>query len=580
MENSKFNINRPPLNDDEINEAKNFEEVINQFGASKKTSFYKKVAVGTGIVALLTVGAVLMVGQPDNSAKKEKQESTVIKNAPDTSVFSKPISGLDVPYVTFKLDPTKRNQFTLSSGTIIDIPETAFLDENGKPITDEIELKFREFHDVVSIFAAGIPMTYDSAGTQYHFESAGMFEILAYDNGQPVKSNSQSLIKVTLASFQQGDNFNLYYLENNTTWNFIKKDTAKGLIDLNKVDSAVAGNIGSTTKKGSETSKKLADATKKYKEALQKAKIIEPQLANNNLYSFMVDFEATAFPELAPYKNVLFEITENNKDFNPNQAKKDWFDIQLTKTDEPQIYKTIFSGANQEKMTLFVRPVFSSKDVKSAEKTFEKLFVEYDKKNQDKLTNLRNEKQEAYQLMVAEENVVKSEVAALNAANELASKAYESQSIVKRVFEVENFGMWNSDCPQSLPKGEEFEPLFVNEKKVEDTLTFTTLFMAELNKNALYTLYGSWGNFQGNTAGYYDDMEQFIPQNGFITKAIGFNNKNKTVLWGITKKNELAILRPVKMEKIKGQKPVLTIQMEIIASIPKDIPTLKKTLGF
>lgn len=578
MKNSKFNTNRPPLTDEEINQSKNFDDVVNKFGASKKTSFYKKVAIGTGIVALLTVGAisVLESNEISNKPTNEPSSKNVVVTSPDTSAFKKPINGIDVPYTTFKLDPKKSHQFTTSTGTIIDIPEHAFISDNGNPTEGEIELKFREFHDVVSIFAAGIPMTYDSAGTQYHFESAGMFEILAFQNGIPVNSNPERLITVSLASLQQGDHFNLYYLENNSTWNFIKKDTAKGeLIYENKKNYAAT----SSNANKSDAVKAYEKADKNYKKALQDAKIIQPQLANNNLFSFKVDYKANEYPELVPYKNILFEITEMNKGFDPAQAKKEWLDISLSKTDEPQVYKTVFYRKD-ENMTLWVRPVFSQKDFGNAENTFDKLFAEYDKKNNQKLSELLEEKKEKYALIKAEETAVKSQLITQQKIDEDAQKVYESQRIVKRVFEVENFGMWNSDCPQNLPKGEELEPLFVNETKLEDTLTFTVLYLAEMNKNALYTLYGNWGNFNDNSAGSYDDFEQFTPQNGFLTKLISFNPKNKTIMWGITKSNQLALIKPVKMQKIKGQKSVLKVEMEIMETFPKDIDELKKILGF
>jgi hypothetical protein len=104
--------------------------------------------------------------------------------------------------------------------------------------------------------------------------------------------------------------------------------------------------------------------------------------------------------------------------------------------------------------------------------------------------------------------------------------------------------------------------------------------MAEMNKNALYSLYGNWGNFNDGSAGMYDDAENFTPQNGFLTKLISFNPKNKTVMWGITKSNQLALMKPMKMEKIKGEKTVIKVEMEIMETFPKDISSLKKILGF
>ena len=51
-------------------------------------------------------------------------------------------------------------------------------------------------------------------------------------------------------------------------------------------------------------------------------------------------------------------------------------------------------------------------------------------------------------------------------------------------------------------------------------------------------------------------------------------------MWGITKSNQLALIKPMKMEKIKGEKTVIKVEMEIMETFPKDISSLKKILGF
>jgi hypothetical protein len=587
MKNAAFNHNQPPFTEDEIQQAKDFDAVVKRTtppGSKGRT------------MAIVTLGILLTVGLGiwGWKAMDEEPAEIAVINTENTieeptiayQPFTNPLEGIDVPYTTFTLVASTGKTIDLETGTVINIPAHAFRRANGELVEGAVTLKFREFHDVVSIFAAGIPMTYDSAGTQYHFESAGMFEILAYEGDNLLQTNPAAIISVDLASQQQGDYFNLYYLENNDQWNFMQKDTAKGI-------SVIKTNTKFVTESPYEVSLTVNDkeikptksqaksiyeqADKNYKKALQAAKIIEPQLADDKLFSFKIDYKSTDFPELVPYKNVLFEITEKNKDFDPAQAKKEWVDIELTKTDEPQIYKATFYR-KEEKMILWVRPVFTKKDLKSAENTFEQLFEEYDQKNKQKLSALLEEKKEKYAEFKAEQNAINAQLAAQIKINEDAQKIYESQGAVRRVFMVENFGMWNSDCPQKLPKGVDMEPLFVNEKNHDDTLTFTTLFMAEMNKNALYSLSGNWGVFDGKNEGYYNEMEEYKPIKGFSTKEIAHNTKNRTLVWGITTNNQLAVLKPAKLPKSVVKGKIVKLEMEVITKIPSDINELKKVL--
>ncbi|HRD40305.1 MAG TPA: hypothetical protein PLC65_16880, partial [Bacteroidia bacterium] len=68
----------------------------------------------------------------------------------------------------------------------IKVPQNAFVNKAGPDIIGDVEIQYREMHDQADIIASGIPMTYDSAGTKYHFESAGMFDIKASQNGEQV----------------------------------------------------------------------------------------------------------------------------------------------------------------------------------------------------------------------------------------------------------------------------------------------------------------------------------------------------------------------------------------------------------
>ena len=53
-------------------------------------------------------------------------------------------------------------------------------------------------------------MNYDSSGVNYMFESAGMLELLAEQNGEPLVMNPEKEIDIEMSSNNDSKAFNLY----------------------------------------------------------------------------------------------------------------------------------------------------------------------------------------------------------------------------------------------------------------------------------------------------------------------------------------------------------------------------------
>jgi hypothetical protein len=417
-------------------------------------------------------------------------------------------------------------------------------------------------------------MEYDSASNKYHFESAGMFEIKGMENGMPLTINPDAPLVVELSSKQHGDYFNLYKLNENGKWSYIEKDMAKGIYDQQFDSIGLARlpqQIKTLEKNAKQALKQQKKADKSFNKLLKENKIYQPLKANNELYSIQLESDTNEFPELVPFKNVLFEITEENVNFTPELAKKDWDDIQLKRKSNSGYMLIIFD--NLQKHTFIVRPVLSASDMNGSNKIFENLLNSYDDKLGGKLLSEKTVRDSL-------KKVYKSISDSVNILNNFASRqAYEMSEIekstvrIKRIFTIDSFGIFNSDCPQKLPKGALFEPVFVNGKDRSDTLSFSHIYMAEMNKNALFSLYGYWGksktqknNEEGSDADY-------------ITQEISFNPYHKTVIWGITLDNRLAIVKPNKMSALK-KGGNLDVEMFVSNIKINDLDKLRKLLGF
>ncbi len=107
------------------------------------------------------------------------------------------------------------------SGTAFSIPARALMYRDGRPAKGEILITYREFRDAADFIVSGIPMTYDSAGTVYHFNSAGMFEIHAFQNNEELFLRKNQNIPLTLAQSATVFNPNLYAFDTiRQEWSF------------------------------------------------------------------------------------------------------------------------------------------------------------------------------------------------------------------------------------------------------------------------------------------------------------------------------------------------------------------------
>jgi hypothetical protein len=162
----------------------------------------------TLIVMALTV--LTMYACHEKKTKENKQEvitENPFKANTDNSkpFINPPITDLTPLYVTFTLDASKGTTFRLKNGSEIVVPKDALSDENGKILRGSVKLKYREMHDAISIFLAGIPMNYK----QGNFTTAGSFELRAVDeNVQLVKP-----VKVKMASYTEGSDYDFFYLD-------------------------------------------------------------------------------------------------------------------------------------------------------------------------------------------------------------------------------------------------------------------------------------------------------------------------------------------------------------------------------
>lgn len=96
------------------------------------------------------------------------------------------LPSIDKPHERVAVNASSPIDVTMSDGTRVLIPAGTIVDAKGDPVNGEVELRYRGFQEPYEIIASGIPMHVNTPEGVRHMESAGMYEITASVNGQPL----------------------------------------------------------------------------------------------------------------------------------------------------------------------------------------------------------------------------------------------------------------------------------------------------------------------------------------------------------------------------------------------------------
>jgi hypothetical protein len=255
-----------------------------------------------------------------------------------------PLKDVDVPDQEYTVNASENDTLITNSGTTITIPKGTLVDESGKTVEGNVSFSYREFHTAAEIIASGITMQYDSAGQVYPFESAGMFELTASQNGKPVYVREGGNIALSFISYKSGD-FNFYELDTVAN-NWVYKSS--GGADTNS------------------TFKQIANAL-----ATMSVRPAEPQAVDPNLPMINFDIDPTLRPELASYNNVLWQYagTGNDPEKDGRVYKTSWTRMSIEPNADEQTYTLNLAAAN-ESFTTQVRPVLTEENLEKARQTF------------------------------------------------------------------------------------------------------------------------------------------------------------------------------------------------------------------
>lgn len=526
---TKFNLNRPIVPDEEINSHKDFGELVKKFKsesiqkARSDTSFlknkkitYSAIIAGVTVICTITYFAVFKKEPPKQIANdKINTTQQIASNKPNKKQSSAfivpPVSKLNVPYTSYKVKAEQGAKIEHKTSSKIIIPKNAFVNKQGHDIVGDVEIQYREFHNQAEIITSGIPMQYDSAGIKSTLESAGMFDIKGFQNGEAVYINPKKTITVELSSANTENRFNQYVLDTIAkNWVYQKHDVIKPVEKTTKKDIAKTEQSSELSPKAIELQKQIDEippkiiaekivCDKKINQ-LPKAKLpLKPTKGIEGRPKFELDVNYKEFPELEAFKNAVFEIGAENKNYDSKMADITWTSAEISEGTQKGKNYTLTLKQSSRVEKLIVYPTLSGADYDKAQVAFESKFAEYKKLEAKRLADeqkLKEEfeaKQKAYlaQQKQLSEDLIKEQIKfRIEQEKKLAEQFANmgNQQRVTRIFQVSNFGYYNSDCPANMPQGGSVNPIFVLNNGAT-ILKPNTTYLISHQKNIVYNIY-------------------------------------------------------------------------------------------
>ncbi len=357
-----------------------------------------------------------------------------------------PFENLDLDFTNLRCNTAKSQTLRLESGTSIEVPAAAFVDEKGKPVAGQVDLQFREFQNPAEIIASGIPMkVVGENGGESWMQTAGMYEIKGSQNGKPVFVAPGKSLQVNLASPVGG------------AYDFWKFEPEKGNWDNFGVSEAVPNPAAK------EAQKALAEIERQLRTppaepiAFDKSK---PQL------DFDIDYQA--FPELKNKRGIIWQYAGNNSKEDP--ANNEWIfntaweDVKIEPAKQPGQYRLTLSGSDRN-YQIPVCPTRSGKEMAQAKVDYEQQMAAYKKK-----------------------------LATLEASREMFQK---QQAAFTRSFAIDGFGLYNYDI---LLKNEANVPILADfdfDGKVPEKMKsqVKVYLLTADGRAVVYFDYGAWDRF-------------------------------------------------------------------------------------
>lgn len=458
MSKYKIKTDKQPLSESDIANNMNFDKFYAGYSAAGKASWLTKgmkTFLGGTAATVVVVTATFVIYK--STKHQDSTASQMFINPPVPELNSAPDN--------FIIDNTKDTTIVYKTGSVIHVPANAFRTKDGKDVKKKVKVKYREFHDQVDFIFSGIPMMYDSAGIVRPFESAGMFEVLAFeDDSIPVYLKDGKTLKVNLISYNEENKFNVYYLDTVAKkWELNDHQTRFHKEDMDKLSKAKEEFLAKHN-------------------LLDPNKLITPKKADPALNNFIIDYDKEEFPELAVYDGVKFEVSASETNYDSEFKATVWEDVFISRLPDGKNYLLTFK-INKKSKSITATPVFDGKDFEAAMNEYGKIRLHHSRIVQaqtDSINNLGNS--------------IENELMDKNDVNERFNMFAQTGRIYRGIV-ISRFGIHNFDRPRNmdqiygkLEKKEGFPTAYVVDASTGKRVEVYMAHLITRSINAIYPL--------------------------------------------------------------------------------------------
>lgn len=474
---TKFNLDREPLESDYIHSKRDFNKVVKGYKASQYPVWKRPWFYGpTGAAAFALILSMTIFNENELNDPKTTLTASVTENQDlkDTPCVHPPSEENDLAFQVYTLEAEGETQLQLPSGTTIKIPSGSLLTKG------EVRLEVREFANKSEVFLAGVPMDYQSEA----FESAGMIEMRAYQNGELVAIDSQKPIEVSMVQTKTGPDFGFWYLnETEGKWLAHPSNQVTETRNLELEETACVQHINKVNEQLVEVDEKV----KLVNQPDEKQQL----LPSPNAKKMMVDFDIADFPEFKSLKGVEFEYLKYTPELSAKLKNGTWTKMELQKS---STYIVEFSNS-RERISVPVKPVLSGSELAQLQarlaeaeklKKLELSKLAAEKKRLEKEQRLLQIKLEKLQAEMKTALAKQSNTASEREkyANRQASRNTVN-TVTRSQFATTRWGLYNCDQPVPYPKPFLEPREFVD--KNDAKINVQNAYVFDLKKDVRYT---------------------------------------------------------------------------------------------
>ncbi len=442
---------------------KNLTEEINY--APRQISLLKIVSIAASFIVIVGLGYFFW-----------PKTGKAIVTAEALNKTAAPFTAIKIPVKTIAIKESAQ-VLKLNNTVRLSVPASAFVDDKGQPVAN-VRLTFADLNHPVDQFLEGIPT--------------------AIDSGNKIKMLvPETMLAITVTAFKEVKvdthlplNVILPATDTSTTRSVFKLDT------LSKTWIA----MGSDALINMEKYSTVSDAD-----------LLVPRLENTKKERFKILVSDEKFPELAIYKNYIFEIAPEEKNFNPSDDQQIWSSIVVEKNGKGKPYKVTFKN-DVKTVTYLANPVFAKQDYAQAMKTYQEKLRDYEKKN------------------LLGEDLKRYELAKVIRNNNIAGQYF-------RVFEITSSGIYAS----------------TRLTEISENLTYTVK-LNDADGRELNIAQIAVADFSKNTL-------QRIKAGPKVT--IQIDNPNNKAILAITSDNQFAYLTREQFKNTFNQTDLKTIRLNI-----------------